>query len=68
MLQRLLRLFSNLSARVYSRLERKIPGFDKVVEKVQADAAARRAARLEKRKALKRSKYERRPVKVRNDQ
>ncbi|KAH9613655.1 hypothetical protein KSS87_020421 [Heliosperma pusillum] len=50
---RLFKIFSNLSTQVYSRLERLIPGFDKVVEQAQEEAAAKNEERLLKRKAEK---------------
>ncbi|KAK6125990.1 hypothetical protein DH2020_040298 [Rehmannia glutinosa] len=44
---RLFEIFHNLSVQAYNKLERKIPGFSTIMEKVQADAAER----VEKRKA-----------------
>ncbi|KAB2612043.1 hypothetical protein D8674_041205 [Pyrus ussuriensis x Pyrus communis] len=38
-------IFTNLRTRVYQKLERTIPGFNKIMEKVHADAAARDARR-----------------------
>lgn len=52
-LQRLFKIFSDLSNEVYSKLEETIPGFDKVMEKVQADVDARQAKRKERREAQK---------------
>lgn len=58
---RLFRIFFNLSTRVYSKLERTIPGFDKVMDKVQEDSSARRERRFRKReeekKAEERARY-----------
>lgn len=52
-MQRLFEIFHNLSVQTYNKLEKTIPGFDKIMEKVQADAAvkaerikAKRAAQL----------------------
>lgn len=52
-LQRLFKIFSDLSNEVYSKLEETIPGFDKVMEKVQADVDVRQAKRKERREAQK---------------
>ncbi|WOL05570.1 hypothetical protein Cni_G14299 [Canna indica] len=54
----LIRIFSNLSFRVYRKLERTVPGFDKVMEKVQADATAREERLREQRAARRRASYE----------
>lgn len=54
-LQRLFKIFSDLSNEVYSKLEETIPGFDKVMEKVQADVDARQARRKERREAQKKA-------------
>jgi len=54
-LQRLFKIFSDLSNEVYSKLEETIPGFDKVMEKVQADVDARQAKRKERREAQKKA-------------
>lgn len=56
--QRLFRIFYNLSYRVYNKLERTIPGFNVVMEKVRADSAARDAQRKAKREAEKRAEAE----------
>ncbi|XP_074302070.1 protein TIC 56, chloroplastic-like [Silene latifolia] len=48
---RLFKIFFHLSTKVYNRLERLIPGFDKVLEQVQEDAVAQNEARLLRRKA-----------------
>lgn len=40
-------------------MEQTIPGFSKIMEKVQADAAARDARRKERREAMNRAEYER---------
>lgn len=54
-LQRLFKIFSDLSNEMYSKLEETIPGFDKVMEKVQADVDARQARRKERREAQKKA-------------
>nr|POE81973.1 protein tic 56, chloroplastic [Quercus suber] len=54
-LQRLFKIFSDLSNEVYSKLEETIPGFDKVMEKVQADVDARQAKRKERRETQKKA-------------
>lgn len=56
--QRLYNIFDNLSSRVYQKLERTIPGFDKIMEKVQADAAARDAKRKARREAEMKAEQE----------
>lgn len=49
-------------------MERTIPGFNKIMEKVQADAAARDAKRKERRNGMNRAEYERKILGgVRND-
>lgn len=53
------RIFFSLSTRVYNKMEQTIPGFSKIMEKVQADAAARDARRKERREAMNRAEYER---------
>ena len=53
--QRLFRIFYNLSSQVYNKLDRTIPGFNAIMEKVQADAAGRDARRKEKREAQKKA-------------
>ncbi|XP_030927190.1 protein TIC 56, chloroplastic [Quercus lobata] len=53
--KRLFKIFSDLSNEVYSKLEETIPGFDKVMEKVQADVDARQAKRKERREAQKKA-------------
>lgn len=50
---RLFEVFHNLSVQAYNHLEKTIPGFNKVVEKAQADAAVRDAQRKAKRAAEK---------------
>lgn len=63
--KRLFRTFFNLSTRVYNKMERTIPGFSTIMEKVEADAAARDARRKERREAKKRAERDRafnRPV------
>lgn len=57
-LQSLFRIFYNLSYRVYNKLERTIPGFNVVMQKVQADAEARVARRKQKRAAQERAALE----------
>ncbi|XP_021888693.1 protein TIC 56, chloroplastic [Carica papaya] len=47
---RMFRIFFNLSTRVYEKLERTIPGFRTIMEKVEADASVRDARRQERRK------------------
>lgn len=54
-LQRLFKIFYNLNSQVYKKLERTIPGFEKIMEKVQADTEARNARRKEKREAQKKA-------------
>ena len=56
--QRMFRIFSNLSYRVYNKLERTIPGFNVVMQKVKADTDARDARRKERRAAQKRAERE----------
>ncbi|KAI3414469.1 GYF_2 domain-containing protein [Psidium guajava] len=56
--KRMFRIFFNLSTRVYNKLERTIPGFTKIMEKVHADADARDARRKERREAQKRAEQE----------
>lgn len=48
----------NLSVRVHSKLVRTIPGFDVVMEKVQADNIARQARRKQMREAQKKAEEE----------
>ncbi|KAL3622746.1 Protein TIC 56, chloroplastic [Castilleja foliolosa] len=48
-------IFHNLSVQTYQKLEKTIPGFDKIMEKVQADAAEKVAKRNAKRAALKKA-------------
>lgn len=54
-MQRIFRIFYNLSSQVYNKLDRTIPGFKSIMEKVQADAAARDARRKERREAEKKA-------------
>ncbi|XP_050382088.1 protein TIC 56, chloroplastic [Argentina anserina] len=56
--KRLYRIYSNLCTRVYQKMERSIPGFDKVMEKVEADAMARDQRRKAKRAAEKEAELE----------
>ncbi|KAK4483802.1 hypothetical protein RD792_011008 [Penstemon davidsonii] len=46
-------IFHNLSVQTYNRLEKAIPGFSTIMEKVQADAAAKIEERKAKRAAQK---------------
>ncbi|MCD9641484.1 Protein TIC 56, chloroplastic [Datura stramonium] len=55
---RLLEIFHNLSVQVYTKLYKEVPGFDKVMEKVQIDSAARTTKRMQKRAAEKRAEEE----------
>lgn len=57
-LQRILQIFYTLSTRVYSKLQRTIPGIDTVLEKVHADAATRDARRKQKREAQLKAEQE----------
>ncbi|ONK61825.1 uncharacterized protein A4U43_C08F33980 [Asparagus officinalis] len=56
--KRMFRIFHNLSYRVYNKLDRTIPGFSKVMEKVRADTAAKDARRKERRAAQKKAEAE----------
>lgn len=56
--KRMFRIFHNLSYRVYNKLDRTIPGFSKVMEKVRADTAAKNARRKEKRDAQNKAEAE----------
>ncbi|KAL3753538.1 hypothetical protein ACJRO7_000874 [Eucalyptus globulus] len=56
--KRMFRIFFNLSSRVYNKLERTVPGFTQIMEKVHADTAVRDARRKEKREAQKRAEQE----------
>ncbi|KAF2288487.1 hypothetical protein GH714_007879 [Hevea brasiliensis] len=56
--KRIFRIFYTLSIQVYNKLERTIPGFNTIIEKVQADAAARDARRKERREAQKKVEQE----------
>ena len=51
--QRMFDIFYNLSTQVYSKLERTIPGFREVMEKVHPNVAARDAKRKGKRNVQK---------------
>ncbi|KAJ7969223.1 protein TIC 56, chloroplastic-like [Quillaja saponaria] len=53
--KRIFRIFFNLSTRVYNKMDRTIPGFSTVMQKVQDAAAARDARRKERREAQKRA-------------
>lgn len=52
--QRLLGTFVNLSTQVYQKMERTIPGFNAIMDKVNAESAARERRRKERREAEKR--------------
>ncbi|CAA3025272.1 Hypothetical predicted protein [Olea europaea subsp. europaea] len=52
---RLFQIFYSLSVQVYNKLERTIPGFSTVMEKVQADSIARQNRRKAKRAAQMRA-------------
>lgn len=54
-MQRLFQIFYSLSVQVYNKLERTIPGFSTVMEKVQADSIARQNRRKAKRTAQMRA-------------
>lgn len=56
--QRLFEIFHNLSVQTYNKLERTIPGFSTIMEKVQVDAAERDAKRKAKRAAQKKAEEE----------
>ncbi|KAL5550755.1 hypothetical protein UlMin_000931 [Ulmus minor] len=55
---RLFRIYNSLSAQVFQKLERTIPGFNTILEKVHADAAKRLARRKERRTAEKKADEE----------
>ncbi|KAB2087599.1 hypothetical protein ES319_A04G115000v1 [Gossypium barbadense] len=55
---RIFRIFYNLSSQVFNKLDRTVPGFNAIMEKVQADSAARDARRKEKREAQKKAEAE----------
>lgn len=48
-MQRLFRIFYNLSVRVGQKLERTVPGFDTIMDKVQKDYDKRIARRMKRR-------------------
>ncbi|TYH77627.1 hypothetical protein ES332_D04G167000v1 [Gossypium tomentosum] len=56
--KRIFRIFYNLSSQVFNKLDRTVPGFNAIMEKVQADSAARDARRKEKREAQKKAEAE----------
>ncbi|KAM1597877.1 hypothetical protein EV2_033913 [Malus domestica] len=56
--QRLYNIFTKLSTRVYQKLELTIPGFDKIMENVHADATARDARRKARREAEMKAEQE----------
>lgn len=55
---RLFQIFHDLSVRVYNKLNRTVPGFGTVMEKVQIDSAARETRRMQKRAAKKMAEEE----------
>ncbi|PHT69805.1 Protein TIC 56, chloroplastic [Capsicum annuum] len=55
---RLFELIHDLSVQVYNKLNRTVPGFGTVMEKVQIDSAARETRRMQKRAAEKRAEEE----------
>lgn len=57
-MQSLFNLYHDLSVQVYNKLDRSIPGFRTVLERVQAEAIDREAKRKEKREAEKRAEKE----------
>lgn len=54
-LQRLYRVFETLNTWVYNKMERTIPGFDKIVKKVKDDLVARLSRQAEKKLTEKRA-------------
>lgn len=68
LLQRVFDIFHNLSVKVYNKLERAIPGFSTVMEKVQAESIEREARRRGKREAEKRAEKELSLGKVEDDE
>ncbi|XP_021289010.1 protein TIC 56, chloroplastic [Herrania umbratica] len=66
--KRIFRIFCNLSSQVYNKLERTIPGFNTIMEKVQADAVVRDARRKGKREAQKKAEEAARYGSTENDQ
>ncbi|CAK7343784.1 unnamed protein product [Dovyalis caffra] len=56
--KRILRIFYTLSTRVYSKLQRTIPGIDTIMEKVHEDAETRRARRKHKRETQLKAEQE----------
>lgn len=56
--KRILQIFYTLSTRVYSKLQRTIPGIDTVMEKVHVDSASRGARRKQKREAQLKAEQE----------
>lgn len=57
-MQTLFNLFYDLSVGVYQKLATTIPGFDKVMEKVQAESIERETKRREMREAQKKAEKE----------
>lgn len=56
--KRILQIFYTLSTRVYSKLQRTIPGIDTIMEKVHVDSASRGARRKQKREAQLKAEQE----------
>ncbi|KAE8696502.1 Protein TIC 56 [Hibiscus syriacus] len=56
--KRLFRIFYDLSTQVYDKLHRTVPGFDAIMEKIEADSDARDARRKAKREAQKKAEFE----------
>ncbi|KAK1264462.1 hypothetical protein QJS04_geneDACA010656 [Acorus gramineus] len=56
--QRMYTIFTNLSFRVYKKMQRTIPGFDEIMEKVAEQNEARLERRREKRAAQKKAEAE----------
>ncbi|KAK4342689.1 hypothetical protein RND71_038505 [Anisodus tanguticus] len=55
---RLFEIYHDLSVQVYNKMERTVPGFSTVMEKVQIDSAARQAKRKNQRTEQKRAEEE----------
>lgn len=52
-IMRLYKIFEDLSIQVYKKLDRTIPGFEKIMENIEADAIAREEKKQQKKKAEK---------------
>lgn len=61
-------IFHDLSVQVYNKLERTIPGFNTVMERVQAVSIEREEKRREKREAEKRAEKEKSFGRLEGDQ